>query len=330
MKITFFERKFNPDVISIEKLFNVIRENLKNKSIEIEVVNNPYDIKSIWKSVFFFKKRQGKINHISGDIHWASLLLDRRKLVLTIHDLVGLEDLKGIKRTLYYYIWMYFPIKKVKYITVISDKVKEDIIKLIPSSASKIRVIPNCVTIEIKPPIEKNEIKRILIIGTRNNKNIERIIIALKGLDIELSIVGKLNDVQLSLLDNNKINFTNFININEKELIDLYDNSDILCFISIYEGFGLPILEAQARSCNVITSNISPMKEVAGNGAILVDPTNIEEIKMAVIDIMKNKQKRNILAQLGFENVQKYSPDIIINKYIEIYDLIEKEYNLQN
>ena len=72
------------------------------------------------------------------------------------------------------------------------------------------------------------------------------------------------------------------------------------------------------------------MKEVAGNGAILVDPTNIEEIKMAVIDIMKNKQKRNLLALLGFENVQKYSPDIIIKKYIEIYDLIEKEYNLQN
>lgn len=325
MKVTFFERKFNADVISIEKLFNIIRKNLENKAVNIEIKNNPYSLKEMWKSMIYFKNNQGKINHISGDIHWAIFLLDRKRVVLTIHDLVGLEDLSGLKKILYYYIWIYFPIKKAKYITVISQKVKNDIIELIPSAESKLRIIPNCVTIEIKPPIQKKEVKKILIVGTRHNKNIERIILAMKGIDLELSIVGKLTVLQQTLLQENNIAFKNFININDEDLKVLYDKSDILCFVSLYEGFGLPILEAQARSCNVITSNISPMKDVAGKGAILVNPTNVEEIRTAILELILEPNKRDNLIQLGYENVQKYSPDAIAKKYIEVYKLIEQE-----
>ena len=76
--------------------------------------------------------------------------------------------------------------------------------------------------------------------------------------------------------------FKNKINISEEELQQIYFESDILCFPSLYEGFGLPILEAQASEVAVITSNISPTKEVAGKGAILVNPLDKNEIKKSI------------------------------------------------
>lgn len=330
MKITFFERKFNANVISIEKLFDIIKGNLINRSIEIDVIKNPYNIRAMWKSLWFFKRKQGEINHITGDIHWASLLLDSDRLVLTIHDLVGLEDLKGVKKFLYYYIWFYFPIRKAKYITVISEKIKNDIIRLMPFASSKITVIPNCVTIPIKVPREKDKVNKVLIVGTRSNKNVERIIKALEGIPVHVYIVGKLSESQSDLIKKININFNNYINISDSDLERLYDDSDILCFVSLYEGFGLPILEAQARSCIVITSNISPMIEIAGGGAIFVDPTNVDEIREALIVLINDKEKRNQLINLGYNNVLNYLPSVITDQYLKIYKLISKTYKKSN
>jgi len=95
--------------------------------------------------------------------------------------------------------------------------------------------------------------------------------------------------------------------VSDEDLVVLYNLADCYLYPSIYEGFGLPILEAQACGCPVITSNVSSCPEVAGEGALLVDPRNVDEISRAMLKIVKNENFRNSIVKRGLENVKKYS-----------------------
>ena len=130
-----------------------------------------------------------------------------------------------------------------------------------------------------------------------------------------------MNSFQLKQLEENGLFYNNFINISEEELLNYYDKADVLCFPSLYEGFGLPVLEAQARNCAVITSNISPLKEIAGNGAILVNPYNVQEIREA-LEILENEKIRLNLIIKGKDNLKNYLPEIIAQKYMLLYQKI--------
>lgn len=325
MKINYFFREFQQHQISIEKLFDTIIKSIEKRGVKTYNIVNPYNfsIISIIRSMLYFRKNQAEINHITGDIHWAIFTLNAKKTILTIHDLVGINQYNGIKKWIYYIFWVYLPIKKAKYITVISDKTKNEILELIPSAESKITVIPNLLTVE---PIDTNFLKQnkllnVLVVGTRSNKNIEKIFDAAKGKQIEITIIGDLSSSQLQKINENNLHYNNLINISDEVLLNCYDNADVLCFPSLYEGFGLPILEAQARNCAVITSNISPLKEVAGDGAIFVDPNSVQDISEA-LDVLENDEIRLDLILKGKQNIKNYLPEIITEKYIFLYNEI--------
>lgn len=329
MKIHYLFRQFHAHQISIEKVFDTISQQMKTEGIEVKKITNPYPftIFGLMSALLFFRKNQADINHITGDIHWSVLGLDAKKTVLTIHDLVGLRDLTGIRRKIYYFLWLYFPVKKARYITVVSEKTKNEIIGLLPGAAKKITVIPNPLTTEVTPLIidKKNLKPHVLVVGTRANKNVDRIIEAIANLDILLTIVGELSEIQKKELERRNIRYTNRFQISDQELDECYDQADILCFPSLYEGFGLPILEAQARNCAVITSNISPMKEIASDSALLVNPESSVQIKEAVEKIVKNPELKKKLILQGRENVKKYSLENITKQYVHLYHKIVKE-----
>ncbi len=327
MEIHFFERHPTEGQISIEKLFSVLYRQLEDQHIKFKIIKNPFPLMQLMKSMWFFKKNQGDINHITGDIHWACLLLDKHKTILSIHDLVGLHQYTGVKRYLYYLLWVYLPVKKLNYITVISDKTKNEILKYIPSAENKIHVISNCITI---PILEHDNINlhqkiKLLVVGTRANKNVERILEALIGIEAEIIIVGKLETSHNNFIEQNNLHVNNFNNISDEDLVEKYYQSDILLFPSVYEGFGLPILEAQAQNCCVITSDISPMKEIAGNGALLVDPFSVKEIRDAVTRLINSEENRKELIKNGKENIRKYSPEKISQQYMNLYHQIMKK-----
>lgn len=111
------------------------------------------------------------------------------------------------------------------------------------------------------------------------------------------------------------------LNNGEKDLISIYQESDILLFPSVYEGFGLPILEAQAQNVLVVTSNISPLKEVAGKAAILVEPDTPESIRQGVVRMMKMPSEEKIkMIEEGKQNVKKYSVTNTTRQYLELYE----------
>ncbi|PZR04182.1 MAG: glycosyltransferase family 1 protein, partial [Flavobacterium psychrophilum] len=108
-------------------------------------------------------------------------------------------------------------------------------------------------------------------------------------------------------------------NLTDEEILDKYKSADIVSFVSTYEGFGMPIVEANAIGRVVITSRILSMPEVAGNAAHLVDPYDVQSIRDGIIKVITDAQYRNALIANGYLNRQRFSAETIALQYAAIY-----------
>jgi glycosyltransferase involved in cell wall biosynthesis len=160
----------------------------------------------------------------------------------------------------------------------------------------------------------------ILQIGCAPNKNLERLIDAMQEVECELIIIGKLSSKQRSLLYENKIRYQDKYDISMEELYEQYKQADLLCYVSTIEGFGMPLLEAQATGLPVITSNCSSMPEVAGAGALFVDPLSTYAIREGIRELINNDELRNRNVMSGFENVLRFSKEKIALEYLGVYE----------
>ena len=329
MLINFFFRKAYPGYFSIESVFNnVIKDFSKDLSFKsITLPNYTSGIKNIIKNIAFAVKNQGSINHVTGDVNYISIFLNRKRTILTFHDLESILTQSIFKRIIFYIFWIWIPVKRLKYITVISEATKHKLIKLTRVNPNKIFVIYNGIPSEFvyTPKDFNKDCPTILQVGTTDNKNISRLLNAIKSIKCKLIIVGKLNDSLRELLVKNELNYTNYFNVSVDELVKIYKDSDIVTFISLFEGFGLPIIEAQATGRPVITSNLSSMPEIAGKGALFVDPYNVENIREGILELIQNEKLRMHLVEEGLSNIQRFKPELIAKMYMELYEKVERE-----
>jgi glycosyltransferase involved in cell wall biosynthesis len=134
-----------------------------------------------------------------------------------------------------------------------------------------------------------------------------------------LDLVGKLTlEHKKSLLDF-RIEYRNFLNLSETEMINKYKESDLVTFVSTYEGFGMPILEANAVGRPVITGNVYSMPEVAGDAACIVDPFNVSAIKEGIVRIIEDLDYRTMLIENGENNLKRFKPKDIAKCYRDTY-----------
>ena len=188
-------------------------------------------------------------------------------------------------------------------------------------------MIYNPITIDLdyspKPLLSKKP--RVLHLGTKKNKNLPRLLKAIEGLDIELVIIGNLSkDLQFQIKKSKSLIVVKK-SLSDDELVKEYEACDILSFISTYEGFGLPIIEAQSIGRVVLTSNVASMPEVAGEGAYFVDPYSVEDIRKGIEELIKNDSLRKELVEKGRENVKRFEPKKIAAQYQELYDQVANE-----
>lgn len=324
IKIIYFHRKRDNSMWSIEKLFEVIRIKLKLE-FQLEVCEMPNISRGIWprlKNIRWANKQQSTINHITGDIHYIALGLKKKKTILTIHDLGFMDQYHGLSRFILWLFWIYIPVRRVRYVVAISEATRADIMRYARCKPDKIKLIPNFISSKIKAEHKEfNAIQPVILqVGTKFNKNLERLILALKGIHCKLLIIGYLSVEQLCLLHANQIVFENRFNLTDNEIIKVYCESDVLCFCSLLEGFGLPILEAQTTGRPVITSNLSSMPEVAGGSACLIDPYSIESMRVGILKVINNPEYRGWLVKKGFENVKRFSLDTVTLQYAALYE----------
>ena len=167
----------------------------------------------------------------------------------------------------------------------------------------------------------------VFFFKTKKNKNLLRLIEAIKDIKCKLEIVGVLDGEQLKLLNRYKIDYVNSVNISNDELNKKYVDADLLAFVSTYEGFGMPIVEAQLVGRPVITSNLLSMPEVAGDGASIVDPYNVEEIKNGILKIINDDSYRESIIKNGLENAKRFDVKKIAYQYAELYREIYAKQN---
>lgn len=274
--------------------------------------------------MIFAGKTKADIYHITGDTHYVVLALPAKRTILTIHDCVFLRNTTGLKRLVSLWLFLKLPVRNCRYVTTISQKSKDEIIKHTGCYPDKVIVIPNPIDKHIF--FEKKEFNEkepvLLFIGSTPNKNLRRIIEALAGIACMLEIIGDIPEDEAVLLGERKMRFRQMVQLSETEIAQRYATCDIVVFPSLYEGFGLPILEGQKSGRPVLTSNISPMREVAGDGACLVDPKDVGSIRKGIERIIKDAGYREYLVTKGFENTARYTSEKIAGEYLSLYNSI--------
>jgi glycosyltransferase involved in cell wall biosynthesis len=320
IKVVLIYRKRSWGAYSIEELFQAIAGELRKHAdvIEYERGTRWNILNDIWR----LRKMQADIYHVTGSVNWLTLLLPNNKTVLTVPDIGHyLFGLKGFKRCLYKWLWLVWPICSAGVVTSGSNETRNNIMKYLGIKEDRIQVIENCHSPIFHPVHSQFKADRpvILQVGTKPYKNVPRLIEALKGLRCQLVLIGQLDaEIRLKLSECN-VDYENHVGLSHAELYQKYVECDIVSFISIGEGFGVPIIEAQATGRPLITSNISPLRDVAGEGACLVDPLDMLQIRQGIKKIIEDADYRNQLVEKGLQNVIRYSPATISSRYYDLY-----------
>lgn len=285
------------------------------------------------------------------DILWVpahTLPIIRRpglKTVVTVHDLGSeyLPKVHQLKQRLYLSLMQKVQLRGASHLIAVSNATKNDLVKRIGIDPKNITVIYEGYDQNLfKPDIQANTLKQydfkkgdyFLFVGTvQPRKNLERLILGFSKFIVssepkKLAIVGKkgwLSDSIYSLPKRlgieDKVQFLDYVPT--KDLPSFYNGAVALTFPSLFEGFGLPIIEAQACGCPVLTSKISSMPEIAGKGALLVNPYSVDDIVKGMQQIVNSKQQAR-LVKTGFENIKQFSWEKAATQTLKVFKGTEK------
>lgn len=321
--MTHFLRRPGSDAYSLERVYEDVRAYLP-ADIQVSTWTSRFLSRGLFGRVYDIMRaryHQGDVNHVIGDVHFLTYLLDRRRTVLTILDCVSLERLRGIKRWLLWLLWYWLPEKRCAVIVVISEATRQQVLRHLRCNPEKVTVIYCNVSEEFRPVRRPFNVSRprLLQVGTKEHKNLERVVAGLEGIDCELIIIGPLSDAQIRALKRHRVPYENYENLSREELLEQYVRCDMVVFVSTYEGFGLPIVEANAVGRPVVTSNTWSMPEVAGQAACLVDPDDIASIRAGIYRVIEDAAYRERLVQNGFENVKRFHVETIAAQYAALY-----------
>jgi glycosyltransferase involved in cell wall biosynthesis len=277
--------------------------------------------------------------------------------VVTVHDVLDFmyraENRGGARRALHRYCTQHV-LNHAARILAVSQFTKKDIQRLFKIPDSKVEVIYNAIDERFRQGHANDADREFIAERYQTNypfilyagrisphKNIIRIIEAFSALKTELEKEGKFPDLKLIIIGDevsrhpdlrrtvirsgvqNDVRFLGFVPI--EVLRTFYDVAKVFVFPSLYEGFGLPPLEAMAHGTPVVTSNTSSLPEVVGNGAVLVNPENVFEIMRAIHHVLVDQGLREKLKQKGYEQVQRFSWEDSVQRILRVYHEVAGE-----
>lgn len=272
-------------------------------------------------------------NHLIFNTSQIEASLFGSKQIITVHDIIPLLFKKDHKKQYYFYKYLLkYALNKAKAVIVPSNHTKELVVSSYGLSSDKIRVIYNGIQDSYLREVDSYNPKKenfILYIGRiAPSKNIMSILKAFEiirnKIDHKLIIVGdgKKNFLKRhytrSLYGDNRVIFKR--HISNDEIINLYKNASLFIFPSLYEGFGLPPLEAMVCSCPVVVSNVSSLPEVCGDAAYYVDPYSVESIAEGMYKVLTDEFLRQNLIKKGLERAKLFSWEKSAKEHIRVFE----------
>jgi glycosyltransferase involved in cell wall biosynthesis len=314
-------------------------------NVETIVPNTPLHktFKAYWRSINLEKT----LSNDKIDLyHGLSNEIPRRRsykvpCIVTIHDLIFKRfprNYRAVDRRIYNVKFKY-AVRNADLTIAISEQTKKDIVDFYKIDPNKIKVIyqtchnnfrrdyPNEVVAHIKEKFQlpDNFILNVGTIETRKNLNAVLQAIPLMKNDLPIVIVGRktkyFNFLKIQM-QKNKINPNRMIflqNVSIEELPSIYKLADLFIYPSIFEGFGIPIIEALTSGLPVITSKGSCFPEAGGKDSLYIDPHNFEEIADVIDSTLENQQLRNKMIYSGKEFVKNFNPDLLSSQLMNVY-----------
>jgi len=297
---------------------------------------------SLWRSFFInfdFRKYKPEIFHgLSNEI---PLGVNKRKVktIVTIHDLIFVrypEFYKLIDRKIYHFKFKY-ACENANLIIAISEQTKSDILEYFKVDESKIRVVYQCCNPIFFEKIEfsfeelsykyKIPDNYILYVGTiERRKNLLTLLKAVYfgKIDLPIVVVGRkteyFNEI-INFIKEKKLKNIYFIGeISNEDLASLYKYAKVFIYPSVFEGFGIPLIEAIASGVPVITSNTGCFMETGGEAALYCNPYNYEEIADSIIKIINDQNLRENMIKKGKEHIKKFTPEAFAKNIINVYN----------
>jgi len=329
------------------KDFSIRKDNFTNIR-----VRTPPKIHFFWEQVYLpvrtlFEKLDVLHSPVSAPLYFQ---LSSTKSIVTVHDLTFIlypETMKSLAR-LYWNFFMKRGIQKAERVIAISQNTKADLMRYLHIPEEKIRVIPRYPDRRFNEFAEEGGSahrarekyrlpdRYILYVGTLEpRKNLARLIKAYAQARRDSSIIqslviaGKKGWLYDSIFEmvralqiENEVIFTGFVD--DEDLPALYSQADFFVYPSLYEGFGLPPLEAMACGTPVLASNTSSLPEVIGDAGILVNPNSVDEIAQGILRVLRGENLRQELREKGLERVKQFSPQRAIEATINVYREVAK------
>lgn len=316
--------------ISLNKYKNIdikyidYEKNNFNKEKLIKI-NNPFPFLKtyLWHNYLPFRLNRMTFDYVLNTSGCPHIFPYKYKEILFIYDLslFIVPKTHPYTRVLIYKLLFSKTVKNCHKIIVISQNTKLDLMKYYHVPENKITIIyPSFYGMKNKQQKPKIQIKKpyILYLGTLEpRKNINLIIKAfyqLKSTSLfpyQLIIAGKkgwgfkeIFDTVNKLKLEKDVIFTDYVSDAEKKY--LYKHAELFIYPSLYEGFGIPPLEAMNYGCPVITSNISSLPEVVGNAGLMINPYNIKELVLAITKVLTNKKLKEEMIEKGFKQAKKF------------------------
>ncbi|MFH1905188.1 MAG: glycosyltransferase family 1 protein [bacterium] len=276
--------------------------------------------------------------------HYNIPVIYEGEMIVTVHDLIHLIFPQFLKsRAAYFYAKSLFKLMAIraKKIIAVSESTKADIVNYLGVKEDKVIVIYNGVSEIFKKDASQEECEKLrhklnlhakYILNVSNmkaHKNIETLIEAYsklreKGIEQKLLLVGgekeRVEELQIYSEQFNVAEDVICIqNIDFEDLPPLYQICDVFVFPSLYEGFGLPLVEAMASRVPVVTSNVSSMPEVVGNAGITVEPNDVDSLAKAIEKIISDSKLRENMIKMGIKQIEKFNWQDTARKTLDVY-----------
>ena len=236
-------------------------------------------------------------------------------LVVTVHDLAVLRHPELFNRWTRAYSRLYVPrvVAAARLVVAVSEFTRDELADVLGTSPDKVRVVPNAVSAAFGPDGPRADGDYVLAVGTLEpRKNLQRLAEAAELAGVELRVVGAPGWGGVELPAHVRLAGP----VDDEQLAALYRGARCLAYPSLYEGFGIPIVEAMACGTPVVTSRGGATEEVAGGGAVLVDPFDPAAIAAG---IQEAAARRDALRAAGLERARAFKQESVVEAMLAVY-----------